>query len=127
MCVCQKWGCFFASHLSGHCKCPRFIARQDLALPFIASGRFEYDTLFLVFENDFRFRAGDYPEPAVRSAAELREAGLAPHEAIAPLRGYQARVVEGKQLSRHDAHHMSPAPAWTRLPIMSRSMFVILM
>lgn len=61
----------------------------------MASGRFEKDTLFLVFENDFRFRAGDYPEPAVRPADELRAEGAAPPDYVAPLRGRDARVVTG--------------------------------
>ena len=73
---------------------------QDLALPFIASGRFETDTLFLVFENDFRFRPDDYPEPPPRPADELRAADLAPPEQVAPLGpGRTVRVVRNKYTS----------------------------
>ena len=68
---------------------------QDVALPFIASDRFESDTLFLVFENDFRFRENDYPEPEVRSAESMRATGDAPPAVVAPLQAGE-RVVKQK-------------------------------
>ena len=66
-------------------RCCSWTINQDVALPFIASDRFESDTLFLVFENDFRFRENDQEEPPLRTAAALRSAGDAPVSALPPV------------------------------------------
>ena len=69
-----------------------------MALPFIASDRFESDTLFLVFENDFRFRESDDEEPDVRSAESLRAAGHAAPAAVAPLQPGERAVRKPKHI-----------------------------
>ena len=46
---------------------------QDICLPLINDERWEPDTLFLVFEEDFRFAADDDPEPQLMKAGRLQE------------------------------------------------------
>ena len=58
---------------------------QTLTNATLSSDRFESDTLFLAFENDFRLREDDYPEPAVRSALTRKASGAASPAAMAPL------------------------------------------
>ena len=46
---------------------------QDICLPLINDERWEPDTLFLVFEEDFRFAADDDPETQLMKAGRLQE------------------------------------------------------
>ena len=87
-------------------QCPSIL--EDVALPFIGSDRFERDTLFLVFENDFRFRPNDYREAELHSAEHLRASGAAPAAYLAPLpKGARVldndviRVLVGASLCSH--------------------------
>ena len=52
------------------------IVMQDVAIPFMLSPSWEKDTLFLIFEEDFRFER-EAPEliPDIISVGQLREAG----------------------------------------------------
>lgn len=94
--------------------------RQDVALPFIASDRFESDTLFLVFENDFRFRESDDEEPEVRSAESLRAAGHAAPAAVAPLQPGERAV----RKTKHIHLLIICFPSWTCLTLMFRMLVV---
>ena len=46
---------------------------QDIALPLLRDERWERDTLFLVFEEDFRFTEHEDPEPVTVKAGSLQE------------------------------------------------------
>ena len=46
---------------------------QDVALPLMCDKRWEEDTLFLVFEEDFRFTNDDDSEPVFIKARQLQE------------------------------------------------------
>ena len=46
---------------------------QDIALPLMRDERWERDTLFLVFEEDFRFSEHEDPEPVMVKAGSLQE------------------------------------------------------
>ena len=63
------------------CMLPALLFLQDVALPFIRDDRFEKDTLFLVFENDFRFHPDDHMPPRLLTLDDLREVGAAPSAA----------------------------------------------
>ena len=49
--------------------------RKDVALPWITDPRWEADTLFLVFEEDFRFTPGHDMEPLPEDTGESRAVG----------------------------------------------------
>ena len=51
------------------------VPRKDVALPWMNDPRWEVDTLFLVFEEDFRFTPGHDVEPLPEDTGEARAAG----------------------------------------------------
>ena len=46
---------------------------QDIALPLTRDERWETDTLFMVFEEDYRFAEFDDPEPVMIKGSTLQE------------------------------------------------------
>ena len=64
----------YVVYVSGAAYCPKniYILLQDVGIPLMRDPRWEPDTLFMVFEEDFRFTLHD-AEPNVMKASGLQE------------------------------------------------------
>ena len=56
------------------------IVYKDVALPLISDKRWEPDTLFLIFEEDFRFTESDTSAPVLVKKTKLQEVVGSPDE-----------------------------------------------
>ena len=66
--------CVYVVYVSGAAYCAKniYILLQDVGIPLMRDPRWEPDTLFMVFEEDFRFTPHD-AEPNVMKASGLQE------------------------------------------------------